>query len=67
MVLTAHHKDDQIETFLIRLSRGSGVQGLSAMSYFINFNGKIKIFRPFLNQNKKDLIFITKKVFGNLY
>ncbi len=65
LVLTAHHKNDQIETFLIRLSRGSGVQGLSAMSLTSILDANIKIFRPFLNQNKKDLIFTSKKVFGN--
>ena len=64
LVLTAHHKDDQIETFLIRLSRGSGVQGLSAMSPISQLEGNIKIFRPFLSTSKKELEFISKKVFG---
>ena len=65
LVLTGHHKDDQIETFLIRLSRGSGVQGLSAMNTTSFLDNKVKIFRPFLNENKKNLILITKKVFGS--
>ena len=64
IILTGHHKDDQIETFLIRLSRGSGVQGLSAMNMTSILDSKIKIFRPFLGENKKSLILISKKVFG---
>ncbi|MFL2883513.1 MAG: tRNA lysidine(34) synthetase TilS [Pelagibacteraceae bacterium] len=62
--LTAHHADDQIETFLIRLSRGSGIQGLSSMQNLTKINRSIKLYRPFLEFKKKDLVFITKKFFG---
>ena len=30
-LLTAHHRDDSIETFFINLTRGSGVRGLSGI------------------------------------
>ena len=65
-ILTAHHSNDQIETFLIRLSRGSGVQGLSSMSSISQLNNKTKIFRPLLEVKKKDLVLIAKKIFGKV-
>ena len=65
-LVTAHHKDDQIETFLIRLSRGSGVEGLSSMSEISKLNGGIKLLRPFLKFTKEDLKSITKKFFNKI-
>jgi len=63
-ILVAHHKDDQIETFLIRLSRGSGIEGLSSMGEVAKLDGSIKLVRPFLDFEKKELVYISKKVFG---
>tara|TARA_B100001029_G_scaffold108521_1_gene89584 strand:+ start:169 stop:1194 length:1026 start_codon:yes stop_codon:yes gene_type:complete len=62
-LLTAHHKDDQVETFLIRLSRGSGVEGLSSMSESTNLPEGIKLIRPFLEFKKEQLTYISKRVF----
>ena len=65
LILTAHHKDDQIENFLIRLSRGSGVQGLSSMGVISSLDNRTKVIRPFLTESKKELIFASKKIFGD--
>ena len=66
-ILTGHHSDDQIETFLIRLSRGSGVQGLSSMKARSKISKKTYLIRPLLEQKKNDLIFIAKDTFGKIF
>ena len=60
---TAHHEDDQIENFFIRLLRGSGLTGLSSMSTSAKYSSRLKIIRPFLHFKKKDLKYITLNYF----
>jgi tRNA(Ile)-lysidine synthase len=48
---TAHHQDDVIETFLINLSRGSGVRGLSGIQPKSG-----KIIRPMLFTNRAEIL-----------
>ena len=66
-IMTGHHRDDQIETFLIRLSRGSGIQGLSSMSRVTRLNNETKLFRPLLNEKKESLIFLAKNYYGKVF
>jgi len=60
---TAHHGDDQIENFFIRLLRGSGLSGLSSMSIKTKYNNRLKIIRPFLDLKKTDLKYVTLNYF----
>jgi tRNA(Ile)-lysidine synthase len=53
-VMTAHHADDQAETILFRLLRGSGIRGLSGMATSSERNGLI-LARPLLAHGKADL------------
>ncbi|MBS7334208.1 MAG: tRNA lysidine(34) synthetase TilS [Weeksellaceae bacterium] len=50
-LVTAHHLNDNIETFLINLSRGTGIKGLTGMA--IN---KDNIFRPLIEFSKQSII-----------
>jgi len=64
-ILTAHNLEDQVETFFIRLSRGSGLKGLSSMKELSKIATKVNLFRPLLDVKKLFLIQISKKIFGN--
>ena len=56
-LLLAHHQNDQAETVLLQLLRGSGVAGLSGMpaSRVITSNPNITLWRPLLNQSRQEL------------
>jgi len=60
---TAHHEDDQIENFFIRLLRGSGLTGLSSMPTKTKYSNRLKIIRPLLYLKKEDLKYITLNYF----
>ncbi|MDC0482539.1 tRNA lysidine(34) synthetase TilS [Gammaproteobacteria bacterium] len=55
IMMTAHHANDQSETFLYQLLRGSGVKGLSAMPDFKKISNGYHS-RPFLNISKNTLM-----------
>ena len=55
-LLVAHHQDDQAETVLIQLMRGSGLAGLSGMPPLKQAkSNQIYIWRPFLELRREEL------------
>jgi tRNA(Ile)-lysidine synthase len=59
-ILTAHTRDDQAETLLMRMMRGSGIAGLAAMARESERDG-VRLARPFLNVSKSQLIATLRK------
>ena len=55
-LFTAHHADDDVETFLINFIRGSGLKGLLAIPENTN-----NIFRPLLSFSKEQIISYAKE------
>ena len=55
VIVTAHHLDDQAETVLFRLLRGSGVAGLAGMVARTR-RGAVEIARPLLGLAKAELV-----------
>lgn len=55
-IVTAHHLNDELETFIINLSRGSGIKGLSGIPKNEN-----KILRPLLKFTKDEIYAFAKE------
>ncbi|WP_176695318.1 tRNA lysidine(34) synthetase TilS [Legionella massiliensis] len=53
-LILGHHLNDQAETLLLQLFRGTGIDGLAAMAESKDF-GRAKILRPFLEQRRQNL------------
>jgi tRNA(Ile)-lysidine synthase len=55
-VATAHHADDQAETLLMRLNRGSGLPGLAGVRAASRIDGTdVPLLRPLLGWRKSEL------------
>ena len=63
LIATAHTLDDQAETVLFRLARGSGLSGLGAMSAAapVPGAGRLLLLRPFLGVPKARLLATLKR------
>lgn len=55
----AHHRDDLLETQLLRLIRGTGVDGLRAMGTYSDDQNKL---RPLLVLSRAEILYIAKKL-----
>lgn len=53
-LLLGHQQDDQAETFLLRLGRGSGLRGLAAMR-MVEYRASVRLLRPLLTVPRADL------------
>ena len=63
-ILLGHHLDDLFESFFLRILRGSGLNGLISLDKKTKKN-EVNLIRPLINVDKKDLIYISKNIFGS--
>ena len=59
-LMTAHHGDDLVETILMRITRGSNLNGYSGFKKIVDMEG-YQIVRPFLSFTKQELEDYDKK------
>jgi tRNA(Ile)-lysidine synthase len=54
-IAVAHHLNDQVETVLFRLLRGTGTDGLAGMEYCRDNGAGVAIIRPLLDVKREDI------------
>lgn len=59
-ILLAHHSEDNLESILIRIGRGSGLKGYLGLP-FKNTKDNLTYLRPLLNIRKEDIIYYSEE------
>ncbi len=60
-IATAHTLDDQAETILMRILRGTGLRGLTGIPSKRDTESGIPVIRPLLGISKKEIVLFLKK------
>jgi tRNA(Ile)-lysidine synthase len=55
-LLTGHHRDDQAETVLFRILRGTGMQGLCGIPFARTINESLTVVRPLLQVPRREIL-----------
>jgi len=55
VIALAHHADDQVETFILKLARGAGTEGLGGMP-FAQKIGPLRLIRPMLDISRAEIL-----------
>tara|TARA_B100001094_G_scaffold329777_1_gene393302 strand:- start:3490 stop:4866 length:1377 start_codon:yes stop_codon:yes gene_type:complete len=55
LLLTAHHADDQLESLLLALKRGSGGLGMTGIQSSVQLNHQQWVVRPFLSLSRSEI------------
>jgi len=64
-LLLGHQLNDLFENFLIRIVRGSGLNGLISFGKNTKYRDQdLNIVRPLMNLEKKDLVYVSNEVFN---
>ncbi len=56
VIVTAHTRDDQVETIVMRLLRGTGTEGLRGIHQVVALTFEIKLIRPLLEITRPEII-----------
>nr|YP_063699.1 conserved hypothetical plastid protein [Gracilaria tenuistipitata var. liui]Q6B8L1.1 RecName: Full=tRNA(Ile)-lysidine synthase, chloroplastic; AltName: Full=tRNA(Ile)-2-lysyl-cytidine synthase; AltName: Full=tRNA(Ile)-lysidine synthetase [Gracilaria tenuistipitata var. liui]AAT79774.1 conserved hypothetical plastid protein [Gracilaria tenuistipitata var. liui] len=61
IIVTGHNQTDQVETFLLNLMRGTGLEGLSSLPYIRKITDQIQVIRPLIHINTGDVLWFCRK------
>ena len=59
-IFCGHHADDQAETILLRLARGTGLAGLAGIPEVRELSNRVRIVRPLLSVGRRDILGLVR-------